>query len=250
MLSDILPTAWFGAKLAEVTKGDTVAVFGCGPVGLFGILSALLQGAGRVFAVDGVTSRIEAARRLGAEVVDYNAEDPVGTLHELTGGIGPDRVIDAVGVDAEKPRSGPAAPDQTQARGTPDRGPKEQPAGPPGSGQGPHAPDQALDWEVQAVAKAGTIGVVGVYPPEVRAFPIGTAMGKNLTLNMGNCNHRRYIPDLVTLVRTGGIEPANVLTQVRDVTSALDAYAAFGRRAPDWIKVALVPPHNPATHLG
>ena len=104
MLSDIFPTAWFGAKLAEVGKGDIVAVLGCGPVGQFAVYSALLQGAGRVLAVDGEPSRLDAARRQGAETIDFNAEDPVQALRELTGGSGPDRVIDAVGVDAKAPR--------------------------------------------------------------------------------------------------------------------------------------------------
>jgi threonine dehydrogenase-like Zn-dependent dehydrogenase len=88
LISDIFPTAWFGAKLAEVSDGDTVAVFGCGPVGMFAILSAL-QGAGRVFAVDHVGSRLQQARRLGAETVDFETEDPVQTLKRLSGGLGP-----------------------------------------------------------------------------------------------------------------------------------------------------------------
>lgn len=91
LLSDIFPTGWFGARLAEVGDGDTVVVFGCGPVGLFAITSAFRQGAGRVIAVDGVTSRLEQARMLHAEVVDFNAEDPVQAVVELTGGAGADR---------------------------------------------------------------------------------------------------------------------------------------------------------------
>ncbi|WP_225920696.1 alcohol dehydrogenase catalytic domain-containing protein [Pseudonocardia oceani] len=85
MISDIFPTAWFGGRLAEIGKGDTVAVFGLGPVGQFAVLSAFLQGAGRVLAVDAIPGRLAAARRLGAEVIDYNAEDPVAVLQELTG---------------------------------------------------------------------------------------------------------------------------------------------------------------------
>lgn len=107
MLSDIFPTGWFGAELAEVSDGDTVAVFGCGPVGQFAIASAFIMGAGQVFAVDKDQSRLEMARAQGAQVINYNEEDPVGTIFELTGGIGVDRVIEAVGVDAESPQSGP-----------------------------------------------------------------------------------------------------------------------------------------------
>jgi threonine dehydrogenase-like Zn-dependent dehydrogenase len=108
MISDIIPTGWFGADLAEVSDGDTVAVFGCGPVGQFAITSAFIMGAGQVFAVDKDESRLEMARAQGAQVINYNEEDPVGTIFELTGGIGVDRVIEAVGVDAESPQSGPA----------------------------------------------------------------------------------------------------------------------------------------------
>lgn len=109
MLSDIFPTAYFGAKLAEITHGDTVAVFGCGPVGQFAITSAFLLGAGRVLAINTIPSRLEMARWQGAEVIDFNAEDPIQVIKELTGGIGVDRAIDAVGVDATHPHHGPAA---------------------------------------------------------------------------------------------------------------------------------------------
>lgn len=100
MLSDIYPTAWFGAQCVEVSRGDTVAVFGCGPVGLLAITSAWRLGAGRVFAVDNVTSRLEMARSQHAEPVDFGTEDPVAVIGELTHGISADRAIDAVGVDA------------------------------------------------------------------------------------------------------------------------------------------------------
>ncbi|MDD5203956.1 MAG: alcohol dehydrogenase catalytic domain-containing protein [Desulfobacterales bacterium] len=109
LLSDVFPTGYFGADLAEVSPGDTVAVFGCGPVGQFAIAGARLMEAGRIFAVDQPADRLETAKRQGAEVIDFSAEDPVEVILELTGGIGVDRVIEAVGVDAEMPHSGPAA---------------------------------------------------------------------------------------------------------------------------------------------
>jgi hypothetical protein len=109
MISDIFPTAWFGARLAEVDDGDTVAVLGAGPVGIFAAISAFLQGAGRVISVDRHSDRLDIAREQGAEVVDFDAEDPIDAIRELTGGIGPDRVIDAVGVDAEHVHAGPGA---------------------------------------------------------------------------------------------------------------------------------------------
>lgn len=210
LLSDIFPTGWFAAKLADIEDGDTVAVFGCGPVGMFAIASAQLQGAGRVLAVDQEPDRLQTARRAGAEVVDFSKEDPVEALRRLTDGIGPDRVIDAVGMDAEQADEG-------------------------------HAPAQALRWGVEALAKAGTLSIVGVYSPDAEEFPIGQAMNKNLSINMGNCNHRRYMPELIKLVREGAIKPAQLLTQDEGLTEAIEAYRAFDERRPGWIKVALDP---------
>ena len=117
LISDIFPTGWFGALLAEIGEGDTVAVFGCGPVGQFAIASAMLQGAGRVIAVDkyaGPSGHGAAAGRLHGRI--SRSEDPVETIKQLTGGIGVDRVIDAVGVDAMHAHEGPAAPSPEQAR--------------------------------------------------------------------------------------------------------------------------------------
>jgi threonine dehydrogenase-like Zn-dependent dehydrogenase len=243
MISDIWPTAWFGGRLAEIGTGDTVAVFGLGPVGQFAVLSAKLQGAGRVLAVDGVASRLEAARRLGAEVVDYNAEDPVAALQELTGGTGPDRVIDAVGVEAERPKGGPAAEQAAQQAEQLDAARAQ--AAPETNQQGDlwqpgDAPTQAAQWAVRAVAKAGTIGVIGVYPPQLQSYPFGEAFNKNLTIRNGNCPHRRYIPELIGLTATGAVDPATVLTQVDTVPEAVDAYESFDRREEGWIKTALI----------
>src|SRR5205814_3146537 len=109
LISDIFPTGYFGADLACICPGKTVAVFGCGPVGQFAIASAKLMGAGRVFAVDCVPSRLLMARRQNAETIDFSREDPIETIKRLTDGIGVDRAIDAVGVDAERPHRGPAA---------------------------------------------------------------------------------------------------------------------------------------------
>ena len=103
------------------------------------------------------------------------------------------------------------------------------------------APDQVLDWAVDAVAKAGTVSIIGVYPETIERFPIGKAMGKNLTIKMGNCNHRRYIPQLLELIRTGAIDPRSILTKVEPLMSAIDAYKAFDRRQPGWMKVELLP---------
>jgi len=244
LLSDIFPTGYFGAHLAEIKAGNTVCVFGCGPVGLFAIASAKLLGAGRVFAVDCVLSRLERARALGAEVINYDEEDPVETLKALTDGAGVDRAIDAVGVDANRPHHGPAAKKaKAQSKQFEQElkevAPKQNPEGDswhPGDG-----PSQALLWAVQGLAKAGTLSIIGVYPPTGRSFPIGEAMNKNLTLKMGNCNHRRYIPKLIEMVKTGLIDPTEVLSHREPLTSAIDAYRAFDQRQSRWIKVELLP---------
>jgi len=244
LLSDIFPTGYFGAKLAEIEAGDTVAIFGCGPVGQFAIASAKLLDAGRIFAVDTIPSRLEMARDQGAEVIDYNAEDPVETIRRLTGGTGADRAIDAVGVDANQPTDGPGAKQAKQHKSQfkqelAEIAPKTNPSGKnwhPGD-----APSQALTWGVEALAKGGTLGIIGVYPQTARSFPIGKAMNKNLTIQMGNCNHRTYIPMLVNLVRSGIVDPTKILTQVEPLTSAIDAYKAFDERQPGWMKVELEP---------
>ncbi|MFC7795588.1 zinc-dependent alcohol dehydrogenase [Streptomyces cinereoruber] len=242
LLSDIYPTAWFGAKLAGIGDGDTVAIVGAGPVGQAAIACARLQGAGRIIVVDGIDDRLGMARGQHAETVDFNAEDPVEVVRELTGGIGVDRVIDAVGVDAQKPSHGPAsdaagehAEEFRHERA--EAAPEQNPDGKtwvPGD-----APTLAARWAVQMVAKAGTIGTVGVYPPQVQHYPFGEAFMKNLTLRMGNCNHRRYVPHLVSLVASGSLDPTPLVTRWGDVENAVEAYRRFDRREAGWTKVVL-----------
>ncbi len=243
LISDIFPTGWYGALLAEVKEGDTVAVFGCGPVGQFAIASALLQGAGRVIAVDKYEDRLVMARRQGAFAVNFEAEDPVETIKQLTGGIGVDRVIDAVGVDAVHAHHGPAAAkpeqleqfDKEQHEVAPEQHPHHG-AFVPGDG-----PSQVLRWAVECIAKAGTLGIIGVYPPAANSFPIGQAMNKNLSINAGNCNHRAYIPKLVEMVRIGLIDPIKVLTKVQPMMDVIEAYEHFDKREAGWIKTELKP---------
>ncbi|MEH3144023.1 MAG: zinc-binding dehydrogenase [Methylobacterium frigidaeris] len=224
-----------------------MAVFGCGPVGQFAIASARLMGAGRILAVDHHADRLEMARAQGAEIVDFDREDPVETIVALTGGIGVDRAIDAVGVDAEHAHHGPAASVGDKAGeaagGVVDRlkqavgaSHAHEHAWKPGD-----APSRALDWAVAALAKAGTLAIVGVYPPSLRDCPIGEAMNKNLTLRMGNCHHRKYIPHLLDLVASGTIDPVKLLTVVEPMQGAIAAYEAFDARRPGWLKVELSP---------
>ena len=244
LLSDIFPTAYFGAELAEIKPGDTVAIFGCGPVGLFTIASAKLMGAGRIIAVDRVPDRLEMAREQGAETVDFSAEDPTEAILRLTGDLGVDRAIDAVGVDAERPHEGPAHKEAKQQAKAFDLEVKQTAPQARTTGElfrAGDGPSQVLQWAVRCVAKAGTISVIGVYPQTARTFPIGEAMNKNLTLQMGNCNHRKYIPKLVDLVQTGQVNPTTILTKQAPLESAIDAYKAFDRREPGWVKVELRP---------
>ncbi|WP_239155001.1 zinc-binding dehydrogenase [Amycolatopsis sp. FDAARGOS 1241] len=204
--------------MAEERAFDGVLVLGAGVVGQFAIASAKRQGAGRVFALDRIASRLEHARAQNAETVNFDDEDPVAVIGELTGGIGVDRVIDAVGGDAESPTTGSPPPADWTPGG---------------------APAQAARWAVGAVAKAGSIGVIGVYPPGFDEFPFGLAMNKNLTLHMGNCNHRRYLPDLLELVHSGVVDPLRFITQHEKPTAAIEACETFDRREEGWLKTVL-----------
>ena len=241
MISDIFPTGWFGADLAEVSDGDTVAVFGCGPVGQFSITSAKVLNAGRVLAIDNDESRLEMARAQGAEVINFDEEDPVETIFDLTGGIGVDRVIEAVGVDAKSPQSGPQGEmmegdfQEELNRVAPETNPQGD-TWVPGD-----APPQSLVWSAQCVKKAGVIGVIGVFPPQAMIAPIGAVQQRNLTVRGGNCNHRKYVPMLVGLVATGALDPTAILTNTEPITGAIEAYETFDRREPGWIKVELDP---------
>ena len=247
LISDIFPTGYFGADMANIRHGHTVVVFGCGPVGQFAIASAKLMGAGRVLAVDHLPDRLDMARRQGAEVINFDEEDPVKTIMALTGGIGADCAIDAVGVDAQCPHHGPAAKEAAEKKEQFQQevekiAPEQHPDGDnwvPGD-----APSQVSQWAVQSLAKAGTLSIIGVYPPADDSFPIGAAMNKNLTIRMGNCNHRKYVPDLVELVRTGAIDPTAIITKREGMDSVIDAYKEFDLRRPGWLKVELIESRN------
>jgi threonine dehydrogenase-like Zn-dependent dehydrogenase len=173
MLSDIFPTGYFGAELAEISDGDSVAVFGCGPVGQFAIVSAFILGAGLVFAVDKYPSRLEMAKAQGALTINFDEEDPVEAIQRLTGGIGVDRVVEAVGVDAEAPSQEQSG--QELAQVAPEQNPEGENWNPGG------APSQSLNWATQAVAKAGTIGIIGVFPPQQTSAPIGAVQQRKET---------------------------------------------------------------------
>ncbi|MBF4630838.1 alcohol dehydrogenase catalytic domain-containing protein [Clavibacter michiganensis subsp. phaseoli] len=241
LLSDIFPTAWFGAQLAGVKRGDTVAVLGAGVVGQFAIASAFRQGAGRVWAIDHVDSRLALALEQNAEVIHFDREDPVAAVMEATLGVGVDAVIDAVGVDAQRPRSGPAAPDAEEAEGFDEEvrevAPDAAPDGDlwvPGDG-----PSQASRWAVEMVRKSGRIGIIGVYSPQTEVYPIGAAMNKNLTIRMGNCDHRAVTPPLIDLVASGVFDPTRFITQDERLVDVIEAYERFDVREEGWVKTVL-----------
>jgi threonine dehydrogenase-like Zn-dependent dehydrogenase len=244
LLSDIFPTGYFAAEIAEVTPGDVVAVFGCGPVGQFTILSAFLSGAGRVLAIDNVESRLVIAREQGAEAINLDEVNPVQAIFELTGGIGPDRVIDAVGVDARLPRRStePPAPADRVARMERQRSQvyddttSQVDESIPGV-----APMQALEWAVESIANSGTLAVIGVYPPRFESFPLGKSFEKNLTIKMGICHHRRYIPKLVQIVASGAVDPTRLVPQHATNLSAIEAFESLEHEHRGWSRVELAP---------
>ena len=242
LMSDILPTGWFGADLAEIEKGDHVLVFGCGPVGQMAIASAMLMG-GRVIAVDRLPDRLAMAQRQGAQVINMDEADVPEAVFKLTDGDGARRVIDAVGVDAQHAHGGPGAPGLlSKAKETVEQYLIEPAARKFGSHfVAGDNPSQVVDWAVECVAKAGTIAIIGVYPPTDRVFPIGKAMNKNVTLRMGNANHRRYYDVLLDHVQAGRLDPQKILTQTEPMTTAIEAYKAFDERQPGWMKVELMP---------
>ncbi len=180
-------------------------------------------------------------------MIHFEEEDPIAAVRDLTWGIGVDRAIDAVGVDAHCAHRGPSA---AASRSSADERARElrrvaPTTKPDGDNWRPgDAPSQVLDWAVDALAKAGTLAIIGVYGEAARTFPIGKAMQKNLTVKMGNCNHRRYVPELVEMVRARAVDPTAILTHKAPLAAAVDAYKAFDRREDGWTKVELAPPRG------
>jgi len=221
-LGDILPTGYQAAEMGEIKKGETVIVFGSGPVGLFAQLSAWLMGAGRVIAVDRVPERLAFAREYnGVETLNFEeVEDPVMTLREMTGGRGADVCIDAVGMEAE------GSPFQ-RAMGV--KAKLEAGAA------------TALGWCIQSARKAGNVSIVGVYGPPWNLVPIGTAMNKGLTLRMNQCNVKRYVPHLLKHIREGRIDARRIITHRFPLSGAREAYHLFEKRTDGCIKCVLLP---------
>lgn len=244
LLSDIFPTGFMGAEMADVQEEDTVAVFGCGPVGQMAIASAFLMGAEKVFAVDSLSDRLNMAKKQGAIPINYEKVDPVKFLKEHTGGYGPDSCIDAVGVDAQAPTNGPAK--EHSLLGGLQHMIEQKMVAPWTVMFGEQwrqgdAPFQALSWCVEAVRKSGVVSIIGVYPQSSILFPIGMSMQKSLTIRAANCSHRKYIPELIQLIEDQKFHPSSILTKHEDLKDVVKCYEQFDKRKPGWVKVELDP---------
>ena len=235
-LSDILPTAWQGVKWADVPEGGTLAVLGLGPVGQMAVRSARRQGIARVIGVDLVNERLELARAWGAETIDYReVADVAKALKDMTGGEGPDSVLDAVGMEAhgnpvaEKIIAGAA------------RLPK-----PVGQKAIEHVGIDRLDalhTAIEAVARAGTVSLSGVYGGAVDPMPLMTMFDKQIALRMGQCNVRTWTDELTSLVMEDGdvLGLEGFATHVLPLEDAPEAYAMFQQKRDGCIKVMLKP---------
>jgi threonine dehydrogenase-like Zn-dependent dehydrogenase len=221
-LTDIFPTGYMAAENCDIKPGDTVAVWGCGPVGLFAIKSAQLLGAGRVIAVDRFPERMRLAREWGAETVDYSdVDDAFDNLKEMTGGRGPDSCIDAVGMEAHG-RTIDAWYDRVKqaVRLEMDRA---------------HALRQAL----HACRKGGTVSIPGVYGGFIDKVPFGAAFGKGLTLKMGQTHVHSYLPQLLARIERGEIDPSAIITHRGTLDDAPRFYEMFRDKADACVKCVL-----------
>jgi threonine dehydrogenase-like Zn-dependent dehydrogenase len=223
-LSDIFPTGYMAAESCAIRPGDTVAVWGCGPVGQFAIQSAYLLGAERVIAIDSVAERLQLAQTWGqAETIDYEKLDVIEVLRDMTGGRGPDACIDAVGMEAH----GSALDARYDA-----------------ARQRLHLESDrthALRQAIQACRKGGTVSIPGVYGGVADKVPLGAAFGKGLTLKMGQTNVHRYMLPLLALVQSGRIDPSHLITHRLTLADGPDAYATFQRKQDHCIKVVMRP---------
>lgn len=222
MLADIFPTGYHGAELAQVSPGDTVAVYGAGPVGLMAAYSSILRGASKVFVVDKVADRLKLAEDIGAVPIDFSAVDPVEAIKEGTGGQGTDKGIDAVGYQA------------TASEG------EEQPA-------------VVLNQLIATVRPTGRIGTVGLYLPSDPGAPsedaaqgrllidIGTFFEHGLTMGTGQADVKAYNRQLRDLIIEGRATPSFVVSKELPLSEAPDAYARFDKREEGYSKVVLRP---------
>jgi threonine dehydrogenase-like Zn-dependent dehydrogenase len=223
-LSDIFPTGYMGADMCNIKQGDTIAVWGCGPVGQFAMKSAYLLGAERVIGIDRFPERLRMARqKVGAETLDYEEVDIHEALKDMTGGRGPDACIDAVGMEAHAPGFA----------GTYDRAKQammletDRPI--------------ALRQAIMACRNGGIVSVIGVYGGFIDKFPMGSVMNRSLTIRTGQCHVHRYLNPLLERIQKGEIDPSFVITHKMALDDAPEGYAMFLNKQDDCIKIVLKP---------
>ncbi|HLH10553.1 MAG TPA: zinc-dependent alcohol dehydrogenase [Methylovirgula sp.] len=223
-LSDIYPTGYMAAEFCNITEGDTIAIWGCGPVGQIAVRCAFLLGAGRVIAIDTVPERLELARASGAITLDFKKEDVYDRIQDLTSGRGADACIDAVGTEPETTSGADAVIDRVKVAtfmGT-DR---------------PHVLRQAI----HCCRNFGTVSIVGVYAGFLDKIPMGSAMNRGLTFRMAQTPIQHYLPKLLELIERGDIDPSFVITHRAPLDDGPDLYRTFRDKKDGCIKVVLRP---------
>jgi len=223
-LTDIFPTGYMAAENCQIQPGDTVAVWGCGPVGQFAIRSAYLLGAERVIAIDRVPERLEMAKVQGkAEIINYEEVDAGEAVKEYTGGRGPDAVIDAVGMEAHGTGIDALYDQAKQAvRLETDR-------------------PTALRQLILACRKGGNVSIAGVYGGFLDKIPMGAAFNKGLSFKMGQTHVHRYLRPLLNHIQNGDIDPSFVITHRLSLDEAPQGYEIFKHKRDNCIKVVLKP---------
>jgi threonine dehydrogenase-like Zn-dependent dehydrogenase len=223
-LSDIFPTGYMAAEFCNIQQGDTIAIWGCGPVGQMAIRSAFLLGAERVIAIDTVPERLAMAEAAGAITLDFRDEDIYDRIRELTRGRGADACIDAVGTEADASSSAYAMIDRIKTAtfmGT-DR---------------PHVLRQAI----QCCRNFGTISIVGVYGGFLDKIPMGSAINRGLTFRMAQTPVQHYLPKLLAHIEAGEFDPSFVITHTAGLEDGPELYKTFRDKADGCIKVVLKP---------
>lgn len=220
-LSDILPTGWQAAVNADIEAGDTIAVWGCGPVGLFAIQSAFILGAERVIAIDHFPSRLALAKGMGAEVLNFEEVNVREALDEMTGGIGPDAVIDCVGMESHGITLDNAI-DKVKAHlylGT----------------ERPHALRQAI----LACRKGGRISIPGVYAGFADKFPLGQMMEKGLTVKQGQTHVQKFTKPLLEMIEQGKVDTTFLISHHASLEDAAEMYRHWHDEQNDYTKIVL-----------
>ncbi len=223
-VSDAFPTGFMAADMCGIAPGDTVAVWGAGGVGQMAIQSAYLLGAGRVIAIDRFKDRLEKAKTHGkAEVLNYEEVDVLEALKEMTGGRGPDRCIDAVGMEAHTTGIEQYYDKAKQTL----RMQTGRPA--------------VLRQAIMACRKGGTVSIVGVYGGLLDKFPMGAAMNKALTFRMGQMFAQKYIPQLLEVVAEGRVDPSYLLTHKWTLDQGPEGYKMFKEKTDNCMRVVFTP---------